>query len=247
MLLPLHSAPQLAPSAVHVWAIHLDDNAWEDLQSLLSADELSRAARFHFERDRRRFTVARAALSQILAAYTGVDATQLVFSYSPYGKPSLKHAPGDVRFNVSHSDSLAAIAITSAREIGVDIEKVRDDIEIEQLANRFFSPAEVATFSVLRDQKSAAFFRIWTCKEAFLKGQGMGLALPLDCFDVQADIAKPAALLATRPDPAEAAQWSLRLLPIARAFAAAVAVRGPVAELSIFRPNHSSVPDIDEG
>ena len=231
------SRRKLGPSAVHVWTLQLDGPGmeWNGLEALLSADEQSRAVRFHFERDRRRFIVARAYLRRVLAAYTGMDDAQLTFCYSPYGKPNLQNPAVDIHFNVSHSGSIAVIGITSGREIGVDIEQIRDGVEIEQLARRFFSRLEFDTLSSLAEElKIAAFFRTWTCKEAFLKGQGMGLFLPLDCFDVEVDMAKPTALVATRPDAAEAGQWTLRLLEIATGFAAAVAVRGPIEELSIF-------------
>ncbi len=236
MVLPLLSAPKLRHSAVHVWAVRLDDPAGSKFELMLSADERSRAARFHFEHDRRRFTVARAYLRGILSAYTGMDAAELTFLTSPYGKPSLKNAPLDIRFNVSHSGSLATVAITTGREIGIDIEKIRDDLELDLLAHRFFSPTEVETFCRAKHPKNAVFFRTWTCKEAFLKAQGMGLSLPLDCFDVEVDMGKPAALLATRPDATEAGRWCLRVLQVEDGFAAAVAARESITELSILTP-----------
>ena len=237
------SAKKLTQAAVHVWPVRLDEPGvgCNKPAVTLSADELARAARFHRERDRRRFMVARAYLRRVLAAYTGMDDAQLTFCYSPYGKPNLQNAQADIHFNVSHSGNIAVIGITSGREIGVDIELIRDDVEIEQLARRFFSRLEFDTLSALAEEsKIAAFFRTWTCKEAFLKGQGMGLFLPLDCFDVEVDMAKPTRLLATRPDGAEAGQWTLRLLEIATGFAAAVAVRGPIEELSIFVSHEQS-------
>ena len=230
MLKPITTPPILSPLSVHIWSVHLDDVNAKDLPILLSDDERSRAARFHFDRDRHRFIVGRTALRQILATYRNNEPADLKFSYSAYGKPSLESTHSDLRFNVSHSDSLALIAITRERELGVDIEKIRDDIEVEQLATRFFSSAEIASFLALEHPRIAAFFRIWTCKEAFLKGHGMGLALPLDSFDVEVDPAKPAKLLETRPDTAEAARWSLRSLEVAAGFAAAVAVNGPIEE-----------------
>lgn len=239
MLRPITTPPELTPAAVYVWLLHLDEVSDEDLLILLSDDERSRAARFHFDRDRHRFIVGRAGLRQILATYLNDDPTNVKFSYSAYGKPRLQDSKIDLRFNVSHSDSLGVIAVTRGREIGVDIEKIRDDIEVEQLANRFFSSAEIAAFSAAEHPKTGTFFRIWTCKEAFLKGQGMGLALPLDSFDVEADPGKPAKLLATRPDTAEAGRWSFHLLEVASGFAGAVAVKGQIEELAILGPYRS--------
>jgi 4'-phosphopantetheinyl transferase len=231
------SAQKLGQAAVHIWPVRLDESGvgWNKLEGTLSADELARAARFYMERDRRRYTVARACLRRVLGAYVGMDAKQLTFSYSPYGKPHLKNTHTDIRFNVSHSHGMAVFGITSGPEIGIDIERIRHDVEIEQLAQRFFSRVEFEALSrMMPESRVAAFFRTWTCKESFLKGEGVGLSLALDCFDVEVDIAKPAALLATRPNVSEAGQWSMRALDIADGYATAVAVKGTIEELSIF-------------
>jgi 4'-phosphopantetheinyl transferase len=228
------SIPSLPPSAVHLWIVPLEapETAWKSWQEVLSADEQARAARFHFERDRRRFVVTRASLRRLLASYTRSDPALLAFSYSSYNKPSLSESPTDIRFNVSHSGELALLAITHGREVGVDIEKIRPEVEAETLAERFFSPAErKALRGTPAKGKSAAFFRGWTCKEAFVKAQGMGLSLPLDCFDVELEPEKPAALLATRPDAAEAKLWSLHLVEVPDGYAAALAVQGSLGEL----------------
>src|SRR5205085_1719357 len=120
------------------------------------------------------------------------------------------------------------------REIGVDIEKTREDVETGQLAERFFSVFEVAELQKLPSEvKITGFFRTWTCKEAFIKAQGTGLSMPLDSFDVEVDVGKPAALLATRPDTAAARRWSLRLLDVPPGYAAALAVEGIIGDLTI--------------
>ena len=229
-------APNLGPAAVHVWPVRLDEPVRSrEPEVTLSADELARAARFHLDRDRQRFLAARACLRRVLGAYVGIDAAQLTFCYSPQGKPHLENTDADIRFNVSHSDSMAVFGITCGREIGIDIETIRADVEIDELAQRFFSPAEFETLSgMMPGAKIAAFFRTWTCKESFLKGEGVGLSWPLDGFDVEVNLAKPAALLATRPNASHAGHWSLRLLDIADGYAAAVAVKGTIEELSIF-------------
>lgn len=221
----------LLSDEVHVWCASLDMTTphMQPLQDALSADELERASRFHFAKDRRRFVVARGVLRSLLGRYLGVEPRQLRFSYSAYGKPALVPTSGEtgLRFNVSHSHDLALYAVTYGREIGVDIEHIRANIACEEIAERFFSRQERALLRTLPAQlKHDAFFRCWTRKEAFIKAHGEGLSLPLDQFDVAFAPGEPAALLATRWAPHEASCWVLRELTPSPGYAAALAVGG---------------------
>src|ERR1043165_1474200 len=106
---PLLSPHAAAAGAVDVWGLNLDqpESPFEELESLLSADEIARASRFRFDRDRLRFIAARGLLRRVLARYCERDAAQLAFSYSPHGKPALQSNAHHIRFNLSHSDGLA--------------------------------------------------------------------------------------------------------------------------------------------
>jgi 4'-phosphopantetheinyl transferase len=221
----------LSSAEVHVWRASLDQAApcVERLQRTLSADELHRAARFHFPRDRRRFIVARGVLRDILGRYLGVHPSALGFRYSAYGKPALADVADEeaLRFNVSHSHEMALFAVTCGREVGVDIEYLRREIACEEIAEHFFSVRERGSLRALpAEVKHQAFFNCWTRKEAYIKAHGEGLSLPLDQFDVSLAPGEPAALLATRSDPREALRWSLRVLTPGPDYVAAVAVEG---------------------
>jgi 4'-phosphopantetheinyl transferase len=221
----------LSSAEVHVWRACLDPAAScvERLQSTLAADELQRAARFHFTRDRRRFTVARGVLRDILGRYLGVPPSELGFHYSAYGKPALADvaAAAGLRFNVSHSHEMALFAVACGREVGVDIEYLGREIRGEEIAERFFSARERASLRALpAEVKHEAFFNCWTRKEAYIKAHGEGLSLPLDQFDVSLAPGEPAALLATRSDPREALRWSLQALTPGPGYVAALAVEG---------------------
>lgn len=221
----------LSSAEVHVWRVPLDlqDAPVQRLQGTLSADELQRAERFYFQRDRRRFTVARGVLRGILSQYLGLEPQQLRFCYSTYGKPALVSTTSTMRprFNVSHSHELALYAVTYNRDIGVDVEHRRTNFACEEIAERFFSPHERAVLRSLPAQvKYEAFFNCWTRKEAYIKARGEGLSLPLDQFDVSLAPGEPAALLATRWAPHEAARWVLRELMPSPGYAAALAVEG---------------------
>jgi 4'-phosphopantetheinyl transferase len=231
--------PALGRGEVHVWrtALDLDPPRVAALAASLSADERDRAARFHFERDRVRFTVARGVLRALLGRYLDLPAPALAFDYGQHGKPSLAAAavarpvdgaPGaELRFNLSHSAGVALCAVTRGREVGVDVEGLRADFATDEIAERFFSPAERAALRALpAGARCAAFFACWTRKEAYIKARGLGLSLALDAFDVSLAPGEPAALLATRDEPGALDRWLLRALDPGPDLAGAVVAEG---------------------
>ncbi|HWS86523.1 MAG TPA: 4'-phosphopantetheinyl transferase superfamily protein [Pyrinomonadaceae bacterium] len=229
--------PGLTDSAVHVWRASLNQGAStvRALFDTLTPDERERAARFHFRKDREHFIVARGVLRDILGGYLDTPPALIRFSYNQYGKPALAQA-GDaeaLRFNLSHAHEVALYAFARGRDLGLDVEFMRDDFASLEIAERFFSPDEVST---LRAQPAArqtlAFFNCWTRKEAFIKALGEGLSHPLDRFSVSLVPGEPAALLSTADDRHEAARWSLVELAPGAGYVAALALRGAAPELS---------------
>lgn len=221
----------LLDDEVHVWRASLDPPASRvrELHHTLAADESGRAARFHFQRDRRCFVVSRGLLRTILSRYLGTQPEQLRFCYDPHGKPALVTAAGQdtLSFNLSHSGNLVLYALARGRRVGIDLERIRDVIEYEQIAARFFSPRESAALQALPTSiKSEAFFNCWTRKEAYIKARGEGLSLPLDQFDVSLIPGEPAALLSTKGNSQEVARWSLQALSPGPGYVAALAVEG---------------------
>jgi 4'-phosphopantetheinyl transferase len=162
-----------------------------------------------------------------LGRYLELPPERLFFSYSPYGKPTLASLDTPLRFNVSHSGELLLIAVTLERALGVDVEQVRPDMSVIEIAERFFSENERrALAGVPQALQHDAFFDCWTRKEAYIKAKGDGLSLPLDQFDVAFGPGRMAQLLATRPDRTEAARWRLQDLDVADGYKAALAVEG---------------------
>lgn len=133
----------LGNDEVHVWraALNVTASCIQSLQRTLTTDERARAERFHFQKDRDHFIVARGQLRAVLGRYLDVEPSQLRFSYGPYGKPSLarESGGGDICFNVSHAGGLALYAVTRGRDIGIDVERIGTDFANEQVADRFFS------------------------------------------------------------------------------------------------------------
>jgi 4'-phosphopantetheinyl transferase len=221
----------LPEDEVHVWRAGLDWSAGSiaALEEILSPDEREKADGFRFDMDRRRHVVGRSLLRRLLGRCLGTAPDRLRFDYSALGKPSLAvgTAQTPVRFNVSHSGEWVLVALTIGRAVGIDVERVRADMEVARIAEHFFSASERTALAALEaGAQSEAFFACWTRKEAYIKATGDGLSLPLDQFDVAFLPGQAARLLATRPDPAEARRWLLRDLDVGPGHKAALAVEG---------------------
>ena len=228
-------SPSLETGAVHVWRIALDqeDDRLERFRRMLEPHELERAGRFHFEKHRGHFIVARGFLRSVVARYLGTQPEGLRFSYGAFGKPALEpeHA---LRFNLSHSNEVALLAVTLDAELGVDVEHIRADFASEDIARRFFSRAEVDVFNALpSEERVAAFFRCWTRKEAYIKAIGKGLSQALDAFDVTLAPGIAPALLRAEDD--DASRWWLTDIDVGEDYAGALMVERPVAEVRFFR------------
>jgi 4'-phosphopantetheinyl transferase len=238
----LASTPSLPPTRltlgvheVHVWRalLELDPQEFDRLQVTLSPDELARAARFHFSRDRQHFIAARGILRDILSRYVRRSAAELDFSYSSFGKPKLAtdcSATG-LRFNLSHSDRIALYGVALEREVGIDVERIEPKFAEDGIAEKFFSRNE---FTKLRSLPTSArlqgFFNCWTRKEAYVKARGAGLYIPLESFEVSLAPDEQAAFLSKGESG-----WSLRALTLDPDYAAAIAVEGNDWELRLWQ------------
>ncbi len=229
------AVPELPDDEVHVWSADLNASVEqvERLEGVLSADEIERAKRFYFERDRIAFTIGRGLLRTILGSYLGIDPTQLDFAYTRHGKPSLATGGGDIQFNVSHSGKVALLAFVRGRGIGIDVETMRRNLDYLKVAERVFSVEERAALVALPEElQKEAFFRGWTRKEAYIKAHGQGVSLPLDQIVVSIAPGEPAQLLAIKGSFDSAARWRMQELEIGPEYRAAVIVEGSDWRLS---------------
>lgn len=118
-------------------------------------------------------------------------------------------------------------AFTLSGEIGIDIEQIREDVDIASISKRFFALEEIeALRSLTPELRRETFFRCWTRKEAYLKARGEGLSIPLNQFAVSIQPGEPTAILTSRLDPEEANRWCLKDLHCAEGYAAMVAICG---------------------
>jgi 4'-phosphopantetheinyl transferase len=221
----------LGDDEVDVWRLPLDPvgSMVSEFRARLSAEENDRAEKFKFHKDRKRYILTHGLLRVILGLYADVAPGELKFTENPYGKPELVHPSGlNLTFNLSHSHERALIGIACGRQIGVDIEYVKNDFEWKEIVERFFSPREIQMINALpKDIQHRAFFTCWTRKEAYVKATGMGLSLPLKEFDVS-PVPWAAALLLSQK---EASEWSMKEVPVAEPYVATVAVAGHDARI----------------
>jgi 4'-phosphopantetheinyl transferase len=194
--------------------------------ALLSDAERHRAGRFAFDRDARRFVVARARLRRLLATRLGVRPESVEFVYGAHGKPALAR-PGpdsDLRFSVSHCNEVAVYAFAYGREIGIDVEALRVIRDADTVAARAFSRRENEAYRALDPcDKPLGFFNCWTRKEAFVKALGDGLSYPLDRFDVSLTPGEPARLLRVEDTPGDDCGWMVDEFSPAPGYVGAIA------------------------
>ena len=231
------ASPVLWQNEVHVWRVNLELPWSWTFDAALSLDDRDRAARFRFDADRHRFSLARATLRMILGRYLKAEPAELQFRFGPCGKPRLVYSQNErgLRFNLSHSHELALIAVARDREVGIDVEFMRPDFATDEVAEHFFSRAEVQQLAAIEpESKTQSFFNCWTRKEAYIKARGEGLSLPLNQFDVSLVPDAPAELIDSRVDRAEVSRWSFQELFPASGYAAALALEGPFSRMLLW-------------
>lgn len=203
---------RLASGEVQSWSVRLDvpSDVCTLLYSTLTDDERDRCARLRFDRHRKRFVVAHGVLRELLGRHLGARPDQVRFVYNAFGKPELSpEFDSRLRFNLSHSADLALIAFTVDACIGVDVERVRPQPDYLDIAQSFFSAAEVEQLNRYPGHlQTHAFFSYWTKKEAYVKACGEGLQV------------HPKHILVTDR------RWSLYTLCPAPGYVGALAVEG---------------------
>jgi len=196
---------------IHVWRMSVPErlDQLEVFWQTLSEDEKQRANRFRFPKDREAYIIARGMLRSILASYLNQQPQQIQLRYNSYGRPSLAK-PASFDFNLSHSKDLTYYSISNCGRVGVDVEWIREDVDYERIARRFFSVTEMEAFlSLGAEERAHAFFRCWTRKEAFIKAIGEGLSFPLKDFDVSLFPGDPPAIQHIHGSASAASGWTL--------------------------------------
>ncbi len=217
----------LGADEIHVWRVSLDAGDGEHDRTLLNDEEILRADRFIRPIHGRRFSAARATLRILISRYLSMRPDEITFAYNEFGKPSLapELASHQLKFNLSHSENLALFAFSRGRDLGIDIQHRTANPDLEKMARRFFSPAEVQSLEALPEpERQDAFYRCWTRKEAYIKAKGKGLSISLSSFDVAFAPGDSPALLRVESGDAERARWALYNIDPGGEFAAALMI-----------------------
>lgn len=212
--------------ALRHWLIPLQAEPGESaaLCSLLDDEQRARAARIADPLRRERWVIAWARARQRLGECLDRPPQDIRFVRDAWGKP---HLPGaEAHFNLSHSGNWCLLAMSRRHPLGVDVERWREGLDFAGLARRCFSPGERAWWESLPQAEcSPAFFRLWTCKEAFVKAIGRGLVLGLSGCDF--DMAGAPRLRAVPEGCGAPEDWRVRVVPMAEGYSAALALRIP--------------------
>jgi len=220
---------ELTEADLHIWTIELkgSDRVVEECHSLLSDEETARADRLFHEEHRRKYTLSHGVLRALLGNYLSVSPASIQYKFGHARKPFLADCQATLQFNVSDSGDLALIGFAQSCDLGVDVEFVKRMADMEAVARRFFSPEERSELQSLDEpERTTAFFRCWTRKEAYLKALGDGLAAPLDSFQVTLRPDEEPRLVQTELAGGNTRNWHLHHLAPALDYLGAVAYTG---------------------
>lgn len=221
----MHTA--IDDSQVHVWQVNLKsrNELPKDLQDYLSPNELERAAKFKFSKDRDHFLLRHYLLKLILCEYCDCQPHELKFRYNNYNKPFINIPEfKELKFNMSSSDDLMMIGLCKQNDIGIDVEKIRETGNLEHIALENFSERELEYLNSKLD-KTTAFFNIWTRKEAFIKAVGKGIYFPLKSFCVDVDPSGSYENMTILKHPVESKRWRTIAIKVSDSHIAALAIK----------------------
>jgi 4'-phosphopantetheinyl transferase len=209
---------------VVVWLTEVSNGqkAMPFLEPCLDAHDRERAERYRFAGDRARYVLGRALVRNILGHYLGQRPEMIALAYTERGRP---YFPADetMRFSLTHTRDLVAVALTAEAEVGIDIEYAERKLKLNDLAERILSAEDFGAFQALPEsEKVAAFFRVWTRKEAYLKARGEGISEGLQKMSVSFDAEEITFLSDTR-DEAAAPKWRMHALSLPAEYTGAVA------------------------
>ncbi|MGD9852641.1 MAG: 4'-phosphopantetheinyl transferase superfamily protein [Nitrospirales bacterium] len=234
----------LGHSHVEIWRTTLAPEGLSSaaFRALLSPDEIVRADQFKSASAQQQFVVTRCMLRHLLGRYTGMPPHTIQLRKTVQGKPfPVFPKPLALQCNVSHTQGLAVVAISGGVPVGIDVETVDRTIHAEELARRFFSEREADRLSAMtEDQRIIGFLTYWTCKEAYLKMQGLGLSADLSKYEIEFDPGGQTAWIAGISPWNSPTPYFLGRINPGADFLGAIAVATPSPEISYFDWN----PDV---
>ncbi|MBH0198022.1 MAG: 4'-phosphopantetheinyl transferase superfamily protein [Nitrospira sp.] len=175
---------------------------------------------------RDQFVVAHAGLRVILSRYCIGRPQDLAIQKTATGKPFLSDDPS-IRFSLTHSHGKALVAVAKDREVGIDLEKVRPDVDVMSLARRFLSDRDVVFIeSGEPGQLHQRFLQAWVAREAVFKAAGTGMTFPLHCDHIELAGDGTEGHLVLGDGKHDGAVRPVRFLPLEPGWVGAVAAEG---------------------
>ncbi|MEO0572698.1 MAG: 4'-phosphopantetheinyl transferase superfamily protein [Bacteroidota bacterium] len=226
----------LEPSESHIYLLEIDRmvSRLRHFNSYLSIDEKYRASRFRFKKDENCFLTTRGALRLLASKYVGILPKDIIFKKESFGKPKFDHVIG-LDFNVSHSGNLAMIGFCLDHHLGVDVEMIKTDFDIMDIAKNYFYGREIMTLEALPSEKRhEGFFSLWTRKEAIIKYDGRGLGIPLNSFSVSLDSITPSKISKINWNSEGSEENDLYAIPTTEGYKAAFSVHRSIKKFQLF-------------
>ncbi|MEH6551785.1 MAG: 4'-phosphopantetheinyl transferase superfamily protein [Pseudomonadales bacterium] len=180
---------RLSPHEVHIWMADVQQvpaRMMESYLQLMDQPERDRNTRYKTKDLRNLDCITRALLRSTLSSYIAKDPADWVFNVGPFGKPAIVGSAPELFFNLSHTSRYVVCAVSTLPGIGIDIENSARQVQVLQLAKRFFSAQEYRDLSNLpEEEQRERFFDLWTLKESYIKARGEGISLGLDKFSFE--------------------------------------------------------------
>ena len=231
---PINDSPGIKSDSIDLWRVDLSDSKLGELLSILSEDEVKRAGKFVFDKDRNTFVRTRGSLRLILAGCLKCAPDEIDFRFNEHGRPEIA-APtlNTFNFNLTHSGDMALIAVSHGRTVGIDLNYLGQTRDWQPIAKRSFSIAEQkALFLLPEAEMEKVFYQIWGQKEAYTKALGDGFSYGFQNFTVVVDAGGATGLLEEDKRPEAVAEWAIVCIEAGPQWVAALAYDGLVTHLS---------------
>ncbi len=169
--------------SIQVWVVDLAGQEPQAWRPALTEREWEKAMRFRSHADQVRSAVTRGVLRTLLAQYLAVPHLSIEFTYNEFEKPALEK--GGLEFNVSHSGDYSLLAFSRKAAVGVDVERIKGERVVRDLAERVLTSDEYRRFMALPEgDRERTFFQIWALKESVMKALGTGMSLAPECIEL---------------------------------------------------------------
>ncbi|MFS4481476.1 4'-phosphopantetheinyl transferase family protein [Hyunsoonleella sp. 2307UL5-6] len=227
----------ISDNSIHVWLVTLNTlrNKIQFFKEILSKEELIKASKFRFDKDRQQFIITRGVLRYLSGNYLKINPKDVNLIYSEFGKPYFD-MDTTLKFNVSHAEDLAVIGFVNNYDFGIDVEYTKRTFDILDIVDNYFSKHEIkALKKIAKPLQTEAFYRGWTRKEAFVKAKSKGLSFPLDSFSISIETDENAELYETIWDENEKDLWRIIPFQTTKGYKAAFAVKGTISSVKYFK------------